>query len=191
MYVEKARYRRFTRVKYTKWKQCFRSSVQFGYPRIEILYLTRDIFLFSTNCGKITANFHLKSHGIWVGVLVVVVDSHLFQCGSGSSIFCPCRFGSGSRGLRSKKSYRWKNVFFWSKKCNSLILRPPLRTSKLQEKPSALKREHPVLQYMKFPNYFSFVCLPGSGSGFRIWINWPDWIRIRNTGLFPALSEPP
>ncbi len=28
--------------------------------------------------------------------------------------------------------------------------RPPLQTSKLQEKPSALKREHPALQKMKF-----------------------------------------
>jgi hypothetical protein len=32
--------------------------------------------------------------------------------------------------------------------------RPPYRTSKLQEKPSALKREHPALQKMKFINCF-------------------------------------
>jgi hypothetical protein len=30
--------------------------------------------------------------------------------------------------------------------CILLIPRPPKRTSKIQEKPSALKREHPVLQ---------------------------------------------
>jgi|LakMenE18May11ns_1017448.scaffolds.fasta_scaffold8623871_1 hypothetical protein len=33
--------------------------------------------------------------------------------------------------------------FFVVKNCNLLIPRPPLRT--LQEKPSALKREHPAL----------------------------------------------
>ncbi len=41
--------------------------------------------------------------------------------------------------------------------------------SKLQEKPSALKKEHPTLQTMKFLNFFSvFVghfCPPGFGSG--------------------------
>ncbi len=30
------------------------------------------------------------------------------------------------------------------------------RTSKLHEKPSTLKREHPALQKMKFINFFSF-----------------------------------
>jgi hypothetical protein len=32
---------------------------------------------------------------------------------------------------------------FWINNCN-LGLRPPYRTSKLQEKPSVLKREHPA-----------------------------------------------
>ncbi len=58
--------------------------------------------------------------------------------------------------------------------------------SKLQKKPSALKRGHPTLQNMNFYQFFStFVshfCPPGSGSGFRIRIriHWPDWIRIRS-----------
>jgi hypothetical protein len=39
------------------------------------------------------------------------------------------------------------------KKCNLLIPRPPLRTSKLQEKPSALKKEHPSLQKMIFNDF--------------------------------------
>jgi hypothetical protein len=43
-----------------------------------------------------------------------------------------------------------------------------IRISKLQKKPSALKREHPALQNMKFLNFFPiFVvhfCPPGSGS---------------------------
>jgi hypothetical protein len=39
--------------------------------------------------------------------------------------------------------------------------------STLQEKPSALKREHPALQKMKLVNFFKFFghfCPPGSGS---------------------------
>jgi hypothetical protein len=43
------------------------------------------------------------------------------------------------------------------KNCNLLIPRPPLRTSKLQEKPSALKREHPVLKNMKILDFFLFL----------------------------------
>jgi hypothetical protein len=42
--------------------------------------------------------------------------------------------------------------------------------SKLQKKPSALKRGHPTLQNINFYNFFStfvgYFCPPGSGSGF-------------------------
>jgi len=52
--------------------------------------------------------------------------------------------------------------------CNLLIPRPPLRTPKLQEKPSALKRELPVLKNMNILDIFSiFVsnfCPPGSSN---------------------------
>ncbi len=57
--------------------------------------------------------------------------------------------------------------------------------SKLQKKPSALKRGHPTLQNM---NFYTFISTsvghfwpPGSGSGsrIRIRIHWPDWIRIQ------------
>ncbi len=42
--------------------------------------------------------------------------------------------------------------------CYLLITRPPKRTSKLQEKPSALKREHPALQKIKcVTNCFIFL----------------------------------
>ena len=40
------------------------------------------------------------------------------------------------------------------KNCNLLIPRPPKRTPKLQEKPSALKREHPVLKNRKILDFF-------------------------------------
>jgi hypothetical protein len=48
----------------------------------------------------------------------------------------------------------WKNTlekvgFFSFKNCYLLIPRPPERTSKLQEKPLALKKEHRALQKMK------------------------------------------
>jgi hypothetical protein len=42
------------------------------------------------------------------------------------------------------------------KNCNLLIPRPPLRTPKLQEKPSVLKREHLVLKNMKILDFFLF-----------------------------------
>ncbi len=64
--------------------------------------------------------------------------------------------------------YSWNNFdIFLIKNCNLLISRPPYRTSKQKEKPSALKREHPALQNMNFLNFFYFVghfCSPGSGS---------------------------
>ncbi len=43
------------------------------------------------------------------------------------------------------------------KYCNLLIPRPPQRTPKLQEKPSALKREHLVLKNMKILDIFLFL----------------------------------
>jgi hypothetical protein len=64
---------------------------------------------------------------------------------------------------------------FLFKNNNLPIPRPPLRTSKLQMKFSALNKEHPTLQNMKFLNFFyfcgSFFALLdpdseyGSGSG--------------------------
>ncbi len=86
-------------------------------------------------------------------------------------------------------------IFFWVKNCNLLIPGPPLRTSKLLEKPSALNREHSALQKTKFINFlyfFGHFCPLGSGFGLwiRIWIRGSYWIRIRiririhNTVLF-------
>jgi hypothetical protein len=45
---------------------------------------------------------------------------------------------------------------------NLTIPRPPQRTSKLLEKPSALKREHPALQNMKLEIFEDHFCPPGS-----------------------------
>jgi hypothetical protein len=60
------------------------------------------------------------------------------------------------------------NIFFF-KNCNFLIPRHRQRMSKLQEKPSALKKAQPALQNMKFLSLFSIfvgnVCPPWSGYG--------------------------
>jgi hypothetical protein len=47
---------------------------------------------------------------------------------------------------------------------------------KLQEKPSAFKREHPVLKNMQILDFF-FLYFCGSF--------WPSWIRIRNLNANP------
>ncbi len=50
--------------------------------------------------------------------------------------------------------------------------------SKLQEKPSALKRGHPTLQNMNL--IFFYFCGSFLPSWIRIRIHWPDWIRIQS-----------
>jgi hypothetical protein len=73
-----------------------------------------------------------------------------------------------------------------------LILRPP---SKVQEKPSALKSEHPALQNMKFLNFFYFLWVifalldpdlaDQNQSG-----PYPDRIQIHNTALLQVKGLP-
>jgi hypothetical protein len=60
------------------------------------------------------------------------------------------------------KKYSWIFFSFFDKKLNLKLISKPhtLRTSKLQEKPSALKGEHPALQKMKFINCFLFFSGP-------------------------------
>jgi hypothetical protein len=53
--------------------------------------------------------------------------------------------------------YSCKTIYiFWIENCNLLILRPSRRTHKLQEKSSAIKREHPALQNMKILYFFLY-----------------------------------
>ncbi len=119
---------------------------------------------------------------------------------SGSSIsgWIPIRIQSGSRVLRTKNWKKFtaeRNLFFWINNYNlPVFLGLHKRTFKLQNKPSALKREHPALKNMKFLNFFCFSgSLLPSCIRFRIpttdpdsltWLN-PDpiWIRIRNIGI--------
>jgi hypothetical protein len=60
--------------------------------------------------------------------------------------------------------------------------------SKLQEKPSALKREHPSLQTWNVLAFFS-VCGSFSPSWIRIRIQGPHWIRIQALILRVARLE--
>ncbi len=76
------------------------------------------------------------------------------------------------------KNCQNKQQFFfsWYQKLQFIIPRPLYRTSKLQEKPSVLKREHAALQKIKFLPFFFFeglFCLPGAGS------SWPKSMRIQ------------
>jgi hypothetical protein len=80
----------------------------------------------------------------------------------------------GFRWTKIKKKITAENKiwFFGIKNCNLLIPKTPERTSKLQENPSALKREYPALQNMKFLNFFLFLWVIFA-------LHRPDWIRIR------------
>ncbi len=74
----------------------------------------------------------------------------------------------GFKDQKLKKNCSWKKnkKFFWSKTVIYLSLglhKVPM--SKLQKKPSALKRGHPTLQNMNFYKFSYFCGSPESGSG--------------------------
>jgi hypothetical protein len=77
----------------------------------------------------------------------------------------------------TKKIPAGKSFFYFIKKMQLFIPRPPYRTSKLQEKLSALKRENPALQTR---NYLAFFYICG------LFVH--SWIRIQPTknNLDPA-----
>ncbi len=113
-----------------------------------------------------------------------VVDPHCFECGSGSSIFWQCGYGSGSvsesRVLMTKiwKTLTAENFFLYFFDKNFLGLRkgrPNYRRS--------LQTEKENIQYFKTRNFFPFMghhCPPGSGSIRTKWLQ--ILIRIQNTG---------
>ncbi len=107
----------------------------------------------------IKKKFKFFSAVIFFQFLVITAldpDPYWPQSGSSGS-----RSGSGS--VTVKKRIRIRNpVFFKSKIAIYLSLGLDKETSKLQEKPSALKTQHRALQKMKLINFFLFL-----------------WIRIR------------
>jgi hypothetical protein len=77
------------------------------------------------------------------------LDPHRFQCGSGFEVLM-------TKKAKTVKFYSLKeNPYFFYKKC--VIPRPPRRASKLQERPSAINREHQALHNFKFLNFFLFL----------------------------------
>jgi hypothetical protein len=58
------------------------------------------------------------------------------------------------QGFNDQKLQLKKMKFLLHQKLQFTIPKPPKRTYKLQKKPSALKRENPSLQNMKFFNFF-------------------------------------
>jgi hypothetical protein len=92
------------------------------------------------------------------------------------------RSGSGSNpdpGLNDQKfkkkiTAEKKIKVLWIKNYNIPIPRPPLRTSNILKKPSALKRGHPTLQNMEFFNFFLLL-----------------WVRIPNPDPLTLLNPDP
>ncbi len=79
-----------------------------------------------------------------------IVDPHWLQCGSGSQTSILDQCGSGSRVLMTPQLQNLQLEKVLCKKIPIFVslLKSPRRTSQLQEKHSALKREHPALQNM-------------------------------------------
>jgi hypothetical protein len=80
-----------------------------------------------------------------------------------------------AKNLKKLKLEKNLICIFLIKNSYLLIPRPPLRTSKLQEKPSALIREHPALQ-----NFKTFSIFLGH---FALLVRL--WIRISNPDQDP------
>ncbi len=79
----------------------------------------------------------------------------VMQCGYGSSILGQCGCVNGSRDLMTKNFTIKKIKIFIIKNC---IPRDLWRASKLQEKPPALKGEHPALQKQYISSLFPPFC---------------------------------
>jgi hypothetical protein len=99
------------------------------------------------------------------------------QCGSGTvanSESDPYPVPGPVLATKHCKMFQKKKSIFFIKNCNLFISRPPRRTSKLHEKPSAYKRKHPPLLNMKFSHFFHFC-----GSFLPNW----NLIRIQPTKI--------
>ncbi len=98
-----------------------------------------------------------------------VADPHWFQCRSGSSIFCQCGSGSGSRSkvlmTKNWKKFRAeiKFKYFLIKNCNLHIPRPPYNGRPFVQGTGKVFIPHLELQNL------NFLHLCGSF--------WPFWIR--------------
>jgi hypothetical protein len=154
--------------------------------------------LFGQHCGLVPVLVYspfLKKNMQYVTVLWVIFSyvqilkqffnfATTFGQGFGSIFIW---YGSGSSILGWIGTSWKKNYIFLDQKLGTVYLSLGLnkRTSKLQKNPSALKREHPELQNMKFLNFFLlfiFALLnPNTDPDPLTWLNLdPIRIRIRN-----------
>jgi hypothetical protein len=96
----------------------------------------------------------------------------------------PIRIQGFNDKKKKKLQLKRKLIFFWSKTNIYLSLGLP------KERPSyrrSLQLSEEAIQHLKtwtytknFSTFVGHFCPPGSGSGFRIRIHWPDWIRIQS-----------
>ncbi len=128
-----------------------------------------------------------------------VVDPHRFQRGSGSSIFRSMRIRIKIwiwiqlPGPDPHPGFRWHKFFYFTAEKNQIFYQKLqfiysldfTNTSKLQEKPSALKKENAALQNMKFLHFFLVVGGHFLPSCIRIRIFIPNadlqhWLKIKH-----------
>ncbi len=119
--------------------------------------------------GSFSGCVHYTTFLFWFGDMLRVWYAVGFYQSCGSGFFeSGSGYGYGSGSIISSEIFL--NLF--DQNCNLLM-------SKLQEKPSALKKEHLALREIKYINFFLCLwvifCPPGSGYRSRD----PHWIRIR------------
>ncbi len=135
MYLQKLISKKYPRIR-------IRIHANMSWIRNTAIYLFKAVFWI-----RITEYFVIQIH-FWIGFSISS------ESGSGS--------GSGSRFLITKN---WRKEIQLIKKCNLLIPKASLRTSKLQPSKENIQR----FKWMKFANFFfifvGHFCPPGSGSG--------------------------
>ncbi len=78
----------------------------------------------------------------------------LYQCFGSALVSMRIQIRFRIQNLMTKNENKLKKSYFFDQNFNLLIPRPPQRTCKLQEKPSARKRERPALQNLTFFHFF-------------------------------------
>jgi hypothetical protein len=91
----------------------------------------------------------------------VIRDPQHWYPGSGSAtLIFPEEKNSVKMPTESCYRLKKKLIFFLQiRNCILLIPRPSFSTTKIQEKPSAFKREHPAFHSMNFSTFFCFFCV--------------------------------
>ncbi len=102
-----------------------------------------------------------------------LIDS---SSGSGILAWIPIRIQGFDDQKLKKKFTAGKNLIFFLLKIAIFFKGRPNYRRSLQ--PSKENSQH--FKTWNFLTVLGHFCPPGSGSGFRIWIHWPHWIRIQS-----------